>query len=214
MTDNQSLYQSTFYEESTFHRKAVRFIRKDITAFISKYGLFGLGESLQVKLLDISSSGVKISSPKKLNLNRLRGELCLTLKFADGKTFSIDSTIARQEVIVYNHYKLLFQIRKFADRCKKTRLGKITLFEGSQQINAKYRNLTDRTIDILTQASFDDYSALYLVFTFSDSEQLKTYARIASQSVSVYHHYGIQFNHRNDPLGEHLIATQTELSFS
>ncbi|MGR8935648.1 MAG: hypothetical protein ACU837_14845 [Gammaproteobacteria bacterium] len=213
MADN-NIYQSTFYEASAAQRKAIRFIRKDIEVFISNYGLFNRGESLKVKLLDISSSGVKISIAKKSSPTRLKGPLCLTLNFADGKVFAIDSKIARHEVIVYHHYKLLFEIKKFSERCKTVRLSKVSLFEGNQQINAKYRNLTQRTIDVLTKANFDKYSAVYLVFTFSDGEQLKSYARPVNRSESVYHQYGIQFNHRNEALGEYLLATQTELSFA
>jgi hypothetical protein len=93
------------------------------------------------------------------------------------------------------------------------RLAKVRLFEGDHQIPAKFRNLTFDRVQVLTPAIFNNYSALFVVFSFRSGEQLRAYAKIAHQHKSIIHYYGIKFDQFNDKLGDCLVATQTDLIF-
>ena len=75
-------------------RFAVRYIRSNIKASVLKVRLFSFGKPLGMDLLDISSKGALISTPKKLKKNK---KLTLILEFEDGKVFEIKSKIVRLE---------------------------------------------------------------------------------------------------------------------
>lgn len=71
-------------------RKAVRYIRKDIKASISKTGRLFSSKKTFVTLIDISSKGAAITSKKKIPFKKI----VLILTFPDQKKFSISATIA------------------------------------------------------------------------------------------------------------------------
>ena len=92
-------------------RKTIRYIRGDISASINRRDIFGgynsfsYSDSIEVKLLDISSKGALISSPKKINLNKI---INLVLIFNCNKKFEIPSKIIREEIYAQKIYGLKF----------------------------------------------------------------------------------------------------------
>lgn len=205
---DQSSFDSTF----SGRRKAPRVVRKDISVYLDKHQLFNLGAPIPVKLVDISARGMQISSSKKLIQNKI---LRFTLEFVDGKKFSVNAKIVRCEDIFLNLYELSFESEALADKHKQARLNKVRLFEGNKRIHAKFHRLDYGRVEILTSAALDRNSALSLIFYFNNGEELKVFTRVVHQGRSINrHHYGIQFDKVNDALGDHLLATQTDLIFS
>ncbi|MDO9105583.1 MAG: PilZ domain-containing protein [Methylovulum sp.] len=86
-------------------RVATRFIREDISAFISDLNLFARGKPIPVQLMDISSKGVLISTSKDLRINK---KITLTLRFASGKTFIIKTIIVRRSDTANHEYGIKF----------------------------------------------------------------------------------------------------------
>lgn len=82
-------------------RTSVRYVRKDITVFMSQpdifgsYSLFGYSRAVRVRLLDISSRGVLIAVPLKIKL-KINQKIKLTLIFNSNKKFEISATVMRQ----------------------------------------------------------------------------------------------------------------------
>ncbi|MEY4768072.1 MAG: hypothetical protein RL637_711 [Pseudomonadota bacterium] len=80
-------------------RKTVRYVRKGITAFISKadifggYQLFSFSRCIRVRVLDISSNGCLIACPEKLKIHR---KIRLTLVFNSNRHFEISAIIVRK----------------------------------------------------------------------------------------------------------------------
>jgi hypothetical protein len=93
------------FEESRNQRKTVRYIRKDIVAAVAKISLFNVGKIFKVKLHDISTRGVFISTQKKL---KLHCKLTVFIIFKDGKKFSISAKIVRQKKLKVNFYGIKF----------------------------------------------------------------------------------------------------------
>ncbi len=81
------------------HRRAVRYIRKDIVTWVYKCGWFdaiGLDwfrRKIPVELLDISSRGCLIVSVEKL---AVQAKIVVLLKFNTGKYFEIKGTVVRK----------------------------------------------------------------------------------------------------------------------
>jgi hypothetical protein len=92
-------------------RKTIRYIRGDISASINRsdffggYNLFSYSNPIKVKLLDISSKGALIFSPKKINLNK---NINLVLTFNCNKKFEIPSKVVREETYAQKIYGLKF----------------------------------------------------------------------------------------------------------
>jgi c-di-GMP-binding flagellar brake protein YcgR len=82
-------------------RKTVRYVRKDITAFVSQadifgsYSFFSCSRAVRVKLLDISSQGVLLGAPSELVL-KLNQKVMLILIFNSNKKFEIQARVKRQ----------------------------------------------------------------------------------------------------------------------
>ncbi|TAL47557.1 MAG: hypothetical protein EPN89_08455 [Methylovulum sp.] len=87
-------------------RIATRFIRGDISASISGLGFFEMGKTIPVKLMDISSKGVLISTNRKLRINK---SLTLTLQFETGRTFIIKAAIVRRSASSHHQYGMKFE---------------------------------------------------------------------------------------------------------
>jgi hypothetical protein len=95
--------------QSKNQRITTRYIRDDITASVFKVSLLSFGpRRIPVDLIDISSKGVLISSPKKLGINK---KIILDLKFGGDRTFKIKAKIVRksdssnyQYGIKFDHY--------------------------------------------------------------------------------------------------------------
>lgn len=75
-------------------RIAVRYIRDDISLTLQKDGLFKWGNTPEVKLIDISSKGVHVSSDIEIKVKK---KFILVFEFKDGKKFQTEGTV------VYNH---------------------------------------------------------------------------------------------------------------
>lgn len=82
-------------------RKSVRYVRKDITAFISQpdifgtYRLFSVSCAVKVRLFDISSRGSLIAGPSGLDL-RKNQKVMLTLIFDSNMMFEFTAKVVRE----------------------------------------------------------------------------------------------------------------------
>ncbi len=86
-------------------RIATRFIREDIAVRIKVSGLFGLRKTICVKLMDISSKGVLISTKHKVRVNN---KITLFLQFKSGRTFAIKALVVRHSVSSTDEYGIKF----------------------------------------------------------------------------------------------------------
>ncbi len=99
---------------NSFHnqRKTVRYIRTDITTFISKadifgsYSLFSHSRAIEVRLLDISSKGALIASPDSVRINK---KILLTLIFDANRKFDIPAKVIREAPEARKVYGLKFE---------------------------------------------------------------------------------------------------------
>lgn len=93
------------------HRRAIRYLRDDIEAAVSKRDVFaGLGFNLfrkptPVELLDISCRGVLIATPENIRIN---AKILLLLEFKTGKRFKINAVVARKSGQIPYEYGLKF----------------------------------------------------------------------------------------------------------
>lgn len=105
---NWQLWDRDIFEEETTdfnrggnQRKSVRYVRKDITTFISQpdifgsYSLFSISRATKVKLFDISSRGALIAGPSRLVL-RKNQRIKLTLIFNTNKMFEFPAKVVRE----------------------------------------------------------------------------------------------------------------------
>lgn len=94
-------------------RKSVRYVRKDITAFISQadifgtYSLFSYSRAIKVKLIDISSRGALIGGPSSMAL-KINQKIMLTLIFSSNRKFEFPSTVKREITQERTFYGLKF----------------------------------------------------------------------------------------------------------
>lgn len=86
-------------------RKAVRYIRNDIDAAVTKIKVFRTNKLSYVILHDISTRGAFISTDLNLSLNK---KLTLTLVFAQGRKFAIPAKIVRKDFLGSYKYGLQF----------------------------------------------------------------------------------------------------------
>ena len=191
-------------------RKTTRFIRNDIKASIINLRFLGLRQAINCKLIDISSTGVQISTPVKLSVNT---KLTLILQFDDGKEFKLKSKLARHKET--NHYfsNHSFPTIKNLSKINDASLRKLHFFESNKQIFAKYRNLSSSGVNILTYSPLNIKKQHSLLFTLSNGKKHKAITKIDQYQHYRYYNYGIKFDKTNDELGEHILETQTDLIF-
>lgn len=86
-------------------RMGIRYIRNDIGVSLRKIGLlhfnFRGNQDISVKLVDISSRGILISTNAKLPINK---KVFLTIRFNDFKEFEIPGKVVRKSegaVVIY-----------------------------------------------------------------------------------------------------------------
>jgi hypothetical protein len=92
--------------QSNNQRITIRYIRDDITASVFKVSLLSFGpRRVPVVLIDISSKGVLVSSPKKLGINK---RVILDLKFGCDRTFKIKAKIVRKSDSSNSQYGIKF----------------------------------------------------------------------------------------------------------
>jgi hypothetical protein len=93
-------------------RKSTRFVRNDIGAWVRKINLFNYvnlkaNRDFKVKLVDISSRGVLISSDIKIATNK---KIILTLRFSDFTEFEIPSRVVRSSEFPRLSFGIKFDI--------------------------------------------------------------------------------------------------------
>jgi hypothetical protein len=86
-------------------RIATRFVREDITVRIKAPFLVIFHKNICVKLMDISSKGVLISTNHKLHVNN---KIRLFLMFKSGRTFVIKALVVRHSVSSADEYGIKF----------------------------------------------------------------------------------------------------------
>jgi hypothetical protein len=113
LSNDDIFYDAKVVDKYKNQRKSVRYVRRDITAFISQpdifgcYSLFAYSRTIRVKLLDISSQGVLIGGPSKLVL-KINQKVLLMLIFNTNKKFEIPATVTRQLVEGRTFYGIKF----------------------------------------------------------------------------------------------------------
>lgn len=93
----------------TNRRMSIRYIRNDIGARIRKVGLFNLSflknREISVRLVDISSRGVLISTPMRLTINK---KVSLTIRFADFTEFDVPGIVVHKSLGKMQVYGIKF----------------------------------------------------------------------------------------------------------
>lgn len=102
-------------------RKSVRYVRNDIQTRLIIRTFLGLKSSMDVKLFDISSRGVNISTAKRLKIGK---PVCLIFRFEDGMEFKINALIKNCCVKSEYQYGIKFekQENNLADHLLKTQV--------------------------------------------------------------------------------------------
>ncbi len=90
-------------------RKSTRYVRYDIGVTVRKISFFNFSFikdwEISVKLVDISSRGVLISSPMRLEINK---KINLIIRFSDFTEFEVPGTIVRKSPGDANAYGVKF----------------------------------------------------------------------------------------------------------
>ncbi len=191
-------------------RKSARFIRKDIKASIIKSNILGLKETITCSLIDISSTGIQISTPIKLGIE---SKLTSILRFDTGKVFKLKSRIKNHQVT--SNYLSLHNFPKIKNLLdnKDVSLDRLYLYESDKLIPAKFRNFHSSSVKILTHTPLDTKKQHSLIFILSNGEKLNTLTQINDYQQHKYNNYGIRFDKTSDELGEYILETQTNLVF-
>jgi hypothetical protein len=200
------------YQRPAFinQRKYTRFIRKDIEVTIVKSNLIGYKETIKCKLIDISSTGVQISTPLKLGTNI---KVQLILKFGTGKTFKLKAKILRLQESVHYLSNHSFPALQYFLKNKAAPLKSLHLFESNQEILMKFRDLDASSVKIFTYVPLDIKENHSLLFILNNGEQQKISSQIDQYQRLINNSYGIKFEKMSDKLGDHILETQTDLIF-
>jgi len=202
--------------ETTNQRKSTRFIRKDIKASIVKHSILGLKETINCSLIDVSSTGIQISTPLKLGTNI---KLTVYLNFDTGKTFELKARIMRHQVTTNYLSVHSFPKIKHLLHNKGISLHKLYLYESNKQnesikqIPAKFRNFHASSVKILTHTPLDTKKQYSLIFILSNGDKYNTLTQINDYQQHKCNNYGIKFNKASDELGDYILETQTDLVF-
>jgi len=192
------------------HRKSTRYIREDVKVSVVKPSLLGLKETIKCKLMDISSSGLQISTPEKFGAAY---NVTVNLAFDSGKIFNIKAKIVNKRVI--NNYLSIhsFPPIKSLLKDKDISLKRLCLNESDKEINAKFRNLGSSSVKILTPKPLDKKKQYCLIFTLSNEKKHKAWTQVSEYKHQIINHYGIQFEKNNDELGDYMVEDMTTLIF-
>lgn len=109
LPDDDWLNQEITEAVVTNRRMSIRYIRNDIGARIRKIGLFNFSflknREISVRLVDISSRGVLISTPIRLTINK---KVSLTIRFADFTEFDVPGTVVHKSLGKMQVYGIKF----------------------------------------------------------------------------------------------------------
>ncbi len=191
-------------------RKATRFIRKDIKVFYVKSNFWRSKETVNCHLLDISSTGMQISTDKKIKLNTV---LDFTLQFNTKDEFKFKAKVVWNKKNNSYKSKLSFSTINEILIHNSSSLETLNLFENKELIFAKFRNLKLTQVQILTYSPLKKDKQHSLVFTLSDKSTHKLGTKIESYKHYRHNCYGITFEKQNNDLGDCLLETQTNLIF-
>lgn len=197
-------------QTSSNQRKAIRFIRKDIKVSVLRINFFGFKETINCKLLDISSSGAQLSTNRSLNKNI---PINLKLNFSTENEFIVSAKVV--QLTIKEDYLSIHKFPTIHNLLKnnEVNLESLDLYESNDKIIAKYRNLCSDNVEILTFSPLSNKKQHTLLFNLSNGENYKTDTEINYNKHRKYKNYGIKFDRPNDELGEYLIETQTDLVF-
>lgn len=191
-------------------RKSTRYIRRDIGVSFIKQNIFGVKADIKCKLIDVSSTGVQISTPYKLREN---DDITLILSFDDDEEFSIKAQVVSQKEL---HTYISTHSFPTIDSLKnnETSLSTLHLYESdNKRILAKFRKLDVDSVKVLTYTPLKKRHRYSLIFTLNNGEVHKTNTKIEYCQHTIIHSYGIKFDKSNDDLGESLLETQSDLIF-
>ena len=196
--------------ETHNQRKSTRFIRTDIKVSVEKSSFIGLKETINCKFLDISSTGIQMSTPTKFGTAT---KLTVNLVFDTGKTFNLKSRIVRQhETNNYLSIHSFPKIKKLLDD-EEISLNRLCLYESKEQITAKFRKLGSSSVKILTHAPLNPKKQHSLIFILSNGKKHKVLTQIRGSQHHIYYNYGIKFDKTSDELADYILETQTDLVF-
>lgn len=192
------------------NRKSTRYIREDVKVSVIKPGILGLKETIKCKLIDISSTGIQISTPEKFGAAY---NVTVKLEFDSGKIFNIKSRIVNKRV--FNNYLSVHSFPQIKNLLhdKETSLERLCLYEADKQISAKFRNLGSSSVKILTPKPLDKKKQHCLIFTLSNEKKHKVWTQISEYKHQTINRYGIQFVKNNDELGDYMVEDMTTLIF-
>jgi hypothetical protein len=196
--------------ETINQRKSTRFIRKDIKVSIVKPIILGLKEKINCKLVDISSTGIQISTSVKLGTAT---KLTVNLSFETGKIFKLKSRIKNHHET--NHYLSVHSFPKIKTLLNDNEisLDRLCLYQSNNQISAKFRNLHSSSVKVLTLTPLNPEERYNLIFILNNGKKHKAWTKIDDYQHHKYYNYGIKFDKVSDKLGEYLLETQTDLVF-
>jgi|GEM_PF-6848853 len=193
------------------NRIATRFIRKDIAVSLANYRLIHFHKLLPTKLIDISSKGVQVSCLLNIANNK---SLRVFLEFKDGRNFALNAKTIWHKPVPDYRYNLNFTKVKPVLQTKEESLKQISLLMDGQKISAKFRKLTFRSVQIFVHQALKSKRNIAVLFEFDDGEKFTLAAEIDRCRKITHHYYGIKFDKLDNELGEYLLKTQTDLSFS
>ena len=191
-------------------RKSVRYIRKDLKVYLTKYRFLNSRKPLKTKLIDISSNGVQVATSKELGVNK---KLSVIIYFSDGCRFDISGKIVNHKKKYSYIYDLAFESIDHVIDTEKATLNLVYLFDSSSQINCKYGDFTSSGIQLLTDEILETNNKVTLKLQFSDGKTYQTNAKIIHYKKLIKNHYGIKFEKSNHMLGDYLLQSQKNLSF-
>ena len=172
--------------KTTEHRKSTRFIRADIKVSVVKPGLLGLKETINCKLIDISSSGIQISTPQQFGAAY---NVIVKLEFDSGKIFNIKSRIVNKRVI--NSYLSVHSFPQIKNLLNDhdISLQRLCLYESDKEISAKFRNLGSDSVKILTPKPLDKKEQHCLIFTLSNEKKHKVWTQVSEYKHQILNRY-------------------------
>ncbi len=195
--------------DGSVNRASVRYIRKDLKAYLLKYSLFKT-KPLKVKLEDISSRGVRISTRSKIRVNK---KLLVGIRFLDGYKFLIDAVVVRNYQVVSYVYDFSFQSIDDYIYSQNSTFSKVYLMVSGSRIESKYGNIMSNKVQVLSGRELDKKNKVILGFEFNNGELVEREAAIIGEKKIKRNYYGIKFNKANSLLGNYLLKTQKNLVF-
>ena len=170
----------------------------------------GIKETINCKLVDISSTGIQVSTPINLGTN---SKLTAILSFDKGRVFDLKSRIKRQQKT--DTYLSLHSFPKINELLndKEISLDRLDLYRSKEQIPAKFRNLGSSSVKVLTHTPLNTKEQHDLIFILSNGKKHKASTQIDDYQHNISYSYGIRFDKASDDLGEYLLETQTDLVF-